>query len=159
MTERFWDFSLRIYALPDVAPACLRCQDEAGADVNIVLLLLWTATGGVRLSPKEVAALDAGVSEWRSQVIEPLRALRRRLKSKSLDASGAFRERVKGLELEAERLEQEALATAAGPWLARGQIPDREAATLNLTLYEKLLQRSLPDDAKRVLVEAVFADD
>jgi uncharacterized protein (TIGR02444 family) len=50
MTEQLWDFSLRIYGLPGIAPACLRCQDDAGADVNMILLLLWTAKGGVRLA-------------------------------------------------------------------------------------------------------------
>ena len=116
MTERLRDFSLRIYGLPGIAPACLRCQDDAGADVNMILLLLWTAKGGVRLSPEKIAALDASVTAWRQEVVEPLRKLRRRLKSPSLDASGAFRQRVKSLELEAERLEQDALSAVPCTW-------------------------------------------
>ena len=53
MDKRFWDFSLNIYGVPGVAPACLRCQDEAGADVNLILFLLWRAAAGYR--PAEAA--------------------------------------------------------------------------------------------------------
>ena len=44
--DALWAFSLQAYARPGAAPACLRCQDEAGADVNIVLFLLWHAARG-----------------------------------------------------------------------------------------------------------------
>jgi uncharacterized protein (TIGR02444 family) len=38
--DPFWRFSLDLYGRPGVAPACLALQDEAGADVNLVLYLL-----------------------------------------------------------------------------------------------------------------------
>ena len=100
MDKRFWDFSLNIYGVPGVAPACLRCQDEAGADVNLILFLLWRAAAGYRLAEGEIASLDAHVTRWREHVVGPLRAMRRELKSESLDETGAFRERIKTVELE-----------------------------------------------------------
>ena len=39
--DGFWGFSLRIYARQDVPQACLALQDEGGADVNLVLFLLY----------------------------------------------------------------------------------------------------------------------
>jgi len=39
----FWRFSLRFYSRPGVAAACLALQDEAGADVNLMLFLLFLA--------------------------------------------------------------------------------------------------------------------
>ena len=95
MDKRFWDFSLNIYGVPGVAPACLRCQDEAGADVNLILFLLWRAVARYRLAEGEIASLDALVAPWRKHIVEPLRAMRRELKSESLDETGAFRERIK----------------------------------------------------------------
>ncbi len=54
MEKPFWTFSLEFYGLPDVAPACLRCQDEAGADVNLILFVLWRAASGVRVAEAEL---------------------------------------------------------------------------------------------------------
>ena len=96
MDMRLWDFSLQIYRLPGVAPACLRCQlDEAGADVNLILFLLWWAVARYRLAEGRIALLDALVAPWREHIVEPLRAMRRELKSESLDETGAFREQIK----------------------------------------------------------------
>src|SRR5208282_2365336 len=115
----FWRFSLRFYALPGVAPACLALQDEAKADVNLMLYLLFLATQKRALGRDEIASLDKAVSVWREEVIKPLRELRRRLKCGISDvdsrANDAFRERVKGVELEAERIAHDELMRAAPP--------------------------------------------
>ena len=72
MDMRLWDFSLEIYRLPGVAPACLLCQDEAGADVNLILFLLWRAVARCRLAEGEIASLDALVAPWREHIVEGL---------------------------------------------------------------------------------------
>jgi uncharacterized protein (TIGR02444 family) len=93
----FWDFSLRFYALPGVASACLRCQDEAGADVNLILSALWHATSGTRLREIDITTADAAIEPWREHVVRPLRTLRRALKSSPLatfDSVGAFRKKI-----------------------------------------------------------------
>ena len=43
--DEFWQFSLEVYARPQVADLCLVLQDEHGFDVNILLLCLWLAQG------------------------------------------------------------------------------------------------------------------
>jgi uncharacterized protein (TIGR02444 family) len=156
MSDRFWDFSLEIYRRPEVASACLRCQDEAGADVNLVLFLLWRAAAGCRLAEAEIASLDEKVSFWREHVVKPLRTLRRTLKSRTLDQSGAFRERVKAAELEAERIKQEALSrTVADAARSATRLAPGDAARANLRAYAALIGRPLPERAVDALLEAL----
>jgi len=76
--DPFWDWSLAAYARPGVARALLALQDEQGLDVNLMLFCVWAAAAGPGpLSPGEVAAARAAVAHWRSEMLEPLRALRR----------------------------------------------------------------------------------
>jgi len=137
----FWRFSLRFYALPDVAPACLALQDEANVDVNLLLLLLFLAGQGRAVTRDDVARLDAAIAPWRAEVVEPLRTLRRRLKTGvgEFPPSESFRNMVKKIELEAERLEQGRLEKAASNL---GKPADRSsAARTNLAAYETYLGR------------------
>ena len=158
MDMRLWDFSLEIYRLPGVAPACLRCQDEAGADVNLILFLLWRAAAGYRLAEGEIASLDAHVTRWREHVVGPLRAMRRELKSESLDETGAFRERIKTVELEAERIEQEALSRAmADAAQSDLKLAPLDAAQANLRAYAAITGRPLPEQAVEDILKAFAA--
>jgi len=154
----FWRFSLRFYALPDVAPACLALQDEANVDVNLMLFLLFLAENGRAITRDDVARLDAGIAPWRREVVEPLRALRRRLKSGVGEIPAAtsegLRNMVKKIELEAERLEQGRLENAA-PTLGK-PAPRNEAARANLAAYEAYLGR-LPDAPKALILNAFSA--
>lgn len=134
----FWRFSLRFYALPDVAPACLALQDEANVDVNLLLFLLFLAEQGRAVTRDDVARLDAEIAAWRAEVVEPLRAVRRRLKTGVGDVppatSETLRNMVKKIELEAERLEQGRLEKEAS---TLGKPAHREtAARANLAAYE-----------------------
>ena len=154
----FWRFSLRFYALPDVAPACLALQDEANVDVNLLLFLLFLADNGRAVTRDDVARLDASIAPWRLQVVEPLRALRRRLKSGIGDipaaASEGLRNMVKKMELEAERLEQGRLENAAST-LGK-PAPRNEAARANLAAYEAFLG-DLPARPKAIILKAFSA--
>jgi uncharacterized protein (TIGR02444 family) len=151
----FWRFSLRFYALPDVAPACLALQDEANVDVNLMLFLLFLAESGRVITHDDVVRLDAGIAPWRSEVVEPLRALRRRLKSGigeiPTTTSEGLRNMVKKIELEAERLEQGRLENVA-PTLGK-PAPRNEAARSNLAAYEAHLGR-FPDVPKALILNA-----
>ena len=113
----FWRFSLRFYRQPAVADACIRLQEEAGVDVNLLLFLLWHATRKRALSAAEVAELEQRIGAWRDMTVIPLRGVRRALKSPPalVDAQKAelFRTRIKAMELEAERLQQEAMYALA----------------------------------------------
>ena len=151
----FWRFSLRFYALPDVAPACLALQDEANVDVNLMLFLLFLAENGRAITRDDVARLDESIAPWRTGVVEPLRAIRRRLKSGIGEMpSEGLRNMVKKIELEAERLEQgrlEKSASTLGKPAAR-----TDAARANLAAYETYLGR-LPHAPKALILKA-FSD-
>src|SRR5262249_30286114 len=113
----FWRFSLGFYRQPDVASACIHLQEESGVDVNLLLFLLWQATHKRSLSVSEVDDLERRIGAWREATVIPLRAVRRALKTPPalVDAATAelFRTKIKAVELEAERLQQEAMHALA----------------------------------------------
>ena len=156
MLATLWTFSLRFYALPGVAPACLRCQDEAGADVNLMLYLLWKAHSGIRVVPAEIESLDAQVRDWREHVVQPLRSVRRYLKSISepFEDAAKLRDAIKSAELEAERQEQKALSRQALMVARETMLPRDEAARANLAAYAAVIGRTLPNDAVAALLAA-----
>ena len=109
----FWQFSIKFYAVPGVAQACIELQDQAKVDVNILFFLLWNATQGRTYKKADVAEVERLIGAWRDMAVVPIRNVRRALKSPPPvmtpeDAEG-FRIRIKAVELEAERLQQEAL--------------------------------------------------
>ncbi|HXF87537.1 MAG TPA: TIGR02444 family protein [Xanthobacteraceae bacterium] len=154
----FWQFSIKFYAVPGVAPACIRLQDEAGVDVNVLFFLLWNASQGRSLSEAEVQQADHAVAPWRSITVIPLREIRRTLKTAQSivdrDAAESFRNRIKQAELEAERLEQEALFTLVktGRFGRAGAVP-LDAARASIAAYEALL-RPLPREPLDTILAA-----
>ena len=156
----FWRFSLALYARPGVAEACVDLQDRHGVDVNVLLFLLWLAATGRRLSAGEVKAVDDRVDAWRAAAVVPLRALRRKLKGHSSlgndDAVEELRIRIKSIELDAERLQQEhlyALATSTTLGIEDGSV--RTAASDNLAAYQGVLQQQFPPDLVATLLAAM----
>ncbi|MBE9555123.1 MAG: TIGR02444 family protein [Proteobacteria bacterium] len=111
----FWGWSLEIYGRPGVEETLLDLQDRLGLDVNLLLFACWTgATGRGRLAGGEWTRLIDGTADWRANVVEPLRAIRRHLKDLG-DKPGAtaLYETIKALELEAEHAAQLAIACMA----------------------------------------------
>lgn len=158
MDSPLWLFAVSFYGRPGVADACLRCQDEAGADVNLVLFLLWQGGLGHRLSPDDVAGCEAAVAEWRRNVVQPLRAMRRRLKTgPQLSAATGFRDRIKAAELEAERIELETLFHAAPSPALPGIGGPEDCARHNLAAYEGVAGLRLPAEAVSMLLGALAA--
>src|ERR1700704_2213276 len=125
----FWRFSLRVYRAPGVGDACIALQETSGVDVNLLLFLLWQATERRALTAADVTALDQTISGWRDTAVIPLRDVRRALKSSpglvAPNIAEAFRTRIKAVELEAERLQQEAMYALAG-----SAPPGQQAASL-----------------------------
>jgi len=156
-----WRFSLHFYRQAGVSDACIALQDACGADVNLLLFLFWLAAGGRQLSVADVERLDEAVRGWRDLTIVPIRDVRRNLKSAATlvqaQTQEAFRTKVKAIELEAERLQQEALfgLTRTGP--LGGEAPPRDAARANIAAYETALDARFPTPAVDVLVGAFDA--
>jgi uncharacterized protein (TIGR02444 family) len=155
----FWHFSLGLYRAPGVADACIRLQDEAGVDVNLLFFLLWNASLKRRLSSAEVQALDSRVAGWRNTAVIPLREIRRALKSTpGLIEPGTaelFRTRVKGLELEAERLQQETLfALSQSGEMGESAASAEATARANIAAYEKYSTRNFPQAAVDTILAA-----
>ncbi len=139
--ERLWRFSCALYQEPEVEPAALALQDEHGLDVNLLMLCCFLGLHGVRATRETIATLDQHARAWRTVAVEPLRDLRRRLKhdvgAVSADSASAFREQVKQLELESERLQQETLFRTLERLPGKNAREAERAGLmrLNLTLY------------------------
>lgn len=114
----FWDFSLWIYRQEGVEHSCLELQNNYGCDVNLLLFCCW---GGLNYGvlPEAVIGRAVDYSQlWRSDVVQPLRAIRVRMKGKqwitAFDDHETLRGQVKSAELEAERLQQAVLEQLIG---------------------------------------------
>jgi uncharacterized protein (TIGR02444 family) len=156
----FWRFSLQFYRLPGVAEACIKLQEEAGCDVNLLLFLLWHAAQGRRLATAEVERLEQKVAPWRDRAVIPLRAIRRALKSPpglvEPGSAEAFRTRIKAVELEAERLQQEALYDLVRVSLLGEAAPAvADAAGANVAAYEKICRAAFAPAAVDTLLAAL----
>lgn len=131
----FWRFSLRIYRAPGVADECISVQERHGLDVNLMLFCAWLgAERRIALTQDELAACRAAVAEWHERTVKPLRAARQTMKG--LAGVEPLRTQVKGLELEAERVEQSRLFDfAMSKWPQAGQAQPVAAARENLILF------------------------
>jgi uncharacterized protein (TIGR02444 family) len=83
--------------------------------VCLLLFALWAgARCGHRLTEAEIARLREAGSPWHREVVKALRAVRKRLKTgpapSPSPATDALRAKVQAAEIEAERIELEALA-------------------------------------------------
>jgi uncharacterized protein (TIGR02444 family) len=157
----FWRFSLGFYRQVGVSDACIALQDDCGVDVNLLLFLFWLADDGRWLSADEVKKLDETVRSWRELTIIPIRDTRRKLKgAHTMVEPGrqeAFRNKVKAVELDAERLQQEALydSTRSGPL---GKPADPPAAARgNVAAYEAAIGATFPKRVADVLLGAFDA--
>jgi uncharacterized protein (TIGR02444 family) len=114
MESALWRFSLAVYRGAGVQEECLDVQERHGVDVNLLMLCAYAgAVEGAELSAAEVAdALDA-TGAWHANVVRTVRQVRRTLKPWGVAGQGDFsqavealRVKVKGVELEAEQIEQ-----------------------------------------------------
>lgn len=107
----FWTWSLEVYARPGVEQILLDLQDRLGLDVNLLLFACWIAMNRRRpLTVGECERLVAATRDWRDNVTVPLRGIRRFMKAEhGMAGAQMFREKVKRLELEAERVAQQTL--------------------------------------------------
>ncbi len=157
----FWRFSLRFYRQPGVAEACIALQDGCGVDVNVLLFFLWLATARRCASVAVAREVCATAAPWRDDVVAPLRAIRRRLKDGSAlverGAAEHFRTKIKAIELESERLDQEGLFALADRLATEDAATVEAAARASVAAYEHVLGRTLTPAAVATLLGALAA--
>jgi uncharacterized protein (TIGR02444 family) len=152
----FWRFSVKFYAVPGVAPACIELQDQAQVDVNVLFFLLWNATEKRALAAVDVAEVERLIGAWREMTVVPIRNVRRALKSPppvmATDTAEGFRTRIKAVELEAERLQQEALYDMAqSDRLGQPAASAIEAARISVSAYQGVIGPFPPGPLDAVL--------
>ena len=153
---RLWDWAVAAYGAPEVGEACLALQDSHEQNVPLLLWSAWVAATGRRPDEETLEAACDTARAWDSVVVAPLRAVRRTLKAPVPDIDDGPREtirnRVKALELEAERHLLEALEA-----LARAPDGAPRPAIDGLTATTRLWSRVTPRPALIRLAEALPA--
>jgi uncharacterized protein (TIGR02444 family) len=104
MENPLWAYSLAHYRRNGVEKLCLQLQDEFGLDVNLLLYAAWLASQRQTLTAEHLEAIAAATGDWRREVVQPLRELRRGFKS--ISGTDKLRGRLAELELAAEQQQQ-----------------------------------------------------
>jgi len=142
--NRLWSFSLALYSCRGVPESCIALQDECNVDVNVLFLLLWLSAGERTVSSDEVAAIDASISDWRRNVVMPLRGARRSVPKEDIpEAVKLFRKKVKTIELESERIQQDKLFSSFKEHRTTSNRED--IARKNLENYSAYLVKKFPE--------------
>jgi uncharacterized protein (TIGR02444 family) len=146
-----WEFTVDLYAHPAVQEHAHALQDAEGIDVNLLFFAAWCGMEhGVVLSAADFASIETQMAPWRQRVIEPLRALRRCLKTPEIANferdQMAIRDGVKELELRAERHQLQELSKLVG---MRDYIRAEPGAALALQNLEALLSYGAPECGER----------
>lgn len=138
----FWQWSLERYSRKPVELALLKLQDECGFDVNVALWCCWRAELGASITDDELRGAIEVKREWTANVVHPLRAARRYIKSidkgNNEDIS-RLRAHVKAAELDAEKHVQNLLFQFDQSAAKRPLEKPGETALLHLNRYAELL--------------------
>lgn len=78
--EKLVDFACRIYTCPSVENFCRSLQDEAFANVNLVLWLGWLQDQAIYLEKKALFEAEDLIGEISGEVVALLRHVRQRIK-------------------------------------------------------------------------------
>lgn len=165
-------FTRRLYSSEGVEPRLIALQDEYNLNITLLLFVAWVNRDGNAVTRADINELWCGLMAWDSDVIKPLRAVRRRMKSRPDLAFGptsdALRARVKACEIDGELIMLDELDRAHG---RRARLEGDAGCGAGLSLRGAIRQvfvttagrAPVPQDAERVLdhfasvVEAVAA--
>lgn len=138
----FWDWSLSAYKTKGVANTLLQLQDDHGLNINLLLWCVWAGKFYCELEDAAVLRITSDTAQWHEKITKPLRQTRQDIKILTIGIpppeQDSLRRRIKTLELESERLEQNYLAALTRQYSgthrhARGT----NAWNYNLTLYRQ----------------------
>ncbi|MCY1373953.1 hypothetical protein D9M69_612560 [compost metagenome] len=120
MPADLWRFAEEFYRRPGVEAACLHLQAR-GADVCLLICAAWLGRRGVSFNAERAECLRSGTQTWQREVVSVLRHVRQAWRTAAHDdnALAALREQVKQLELEAERVQLQRLASLSDDWPIR----------------------------------------
>jgi len=131
---------VRLYGEPGVGALCLEAQEAHNVDVPSLLFFVLADYAGHGAVNGDMQRLLAGGADWRSLYVLPLHNLRLALRRNRKASDNELYEKIKGAELEAERLQVERLADHFRPlegpcglaarYLAGISIPEPEAQAL-----------------------------
>jgi len=112
-----WNFCVDAYGSPGAAEALLKRQDDEGLDVVLHLFGRYASERlGLEWNEQTAADAAAATAAWRKAAVLPLREIRQALKpaAQADPRVHRLREKLKSVELEAERLQLAQLCA----WLA-----------------------------------------
>lgn len=108
--EQFANFSTDVYQHAELAQACLWLQDHKNLNVNVLLYCCWLGFQGIALSQAELQQISIDIAVWETTYVQSLRTQRKKLKQWKGPEKAAVlqhRQKLKELELDAERVEQQ----------------------------------------------------
>lgn len=130
--QRLPEFAVSLYQQPEIAPLCLRLQDEQGCQVPVLLAYCWH---GAAVGPVPNSTINAWMTHAGSKAsaaIAPLRQTRTWMKTHWPEAE-AIREQIKAAELRLEMQLLEEMET-----LALSSTPDSPARNCDLSLTDNM---------------------
>lgn len=152
--RRLWEFAHALYEVESVKQACLSIQARYGLSISLLLGAIWAGANGYgRLGATELETAIRRGMEWHREIIEPLRALRRRLRQEPPQGlehrTEKLRHRLLEQELEAERIEQRLFLEDFPPGRLAASVEERwRDAAANAAL---LTRKSCPQPEPQAL--------
>lgn len=144
-----------------MSDACLHLQSRHDLDVNLVLFAAFV--GAERreiLTPSNLEAARALVETWHREVIRPLRAVRKRLKTGPSpapnDSTARLRRKVQQVEIEAELIELNELGGVIPCWeplLTSGGAAEAAAAAIETVIPAR--KHNPIDDQDRQAIQVI----
>lgn len=155
-----WSWACERYAKPGAADTLINCQDQFALNVNVLLWCCWCADKTRLLSDLEIRkALDVG-HVWANEVTLPIRSARRALKLQRLrddtNSREQFYNKVKGLELESEKLELELYEAIGGIPVSKQNSDCMIIARKNITAYVALSGAARRDGFSISLIDDII---
>lgn len=121
--ETVWALMLKLYETNGVQPTCLQLQDEYGVGVSVLLsVMILGYLGEPPLTQITTEQTLKRAAHWQQTVIEPLRAVRRRLRevapADQAEAAESLRKSLLSQEIAAEKIQQALICSDWPPSVA-----------------------------------------